>query len=126
MTQQNKPNPIPTYLRYKGKDGYPFIMGVPARDLDIEDIYQASFTLNITAGELVERLSTGKQLNGGSLYEREDIYLCIECGKEYKTWDGLHNHVLTKHTEVENFPPAFPVEIEPSIDTEDEDNDTSV
>ena len=28
---------------------------------------------------------------------KQDIFVCKECGKEYKTERGLNNHIKTKH-----------------------------
>ena len=28
---------------------------------------------------------------------KQDIFICKECGKEYKTERGLNNHIKTKH-----------------------------
>lgn len=31
---------------------------------------------------------------------KQDVFICKECGKEYKTERGLNNHIKTKHQEV--------------------------
>lgn len=31
-----------------------------------------------------------------------DVYTCPHCGKEYKTEDGLANHIKEKHSESSN------------------------
>ena len=28
---------------------------------------------------------------------KQDVFICQECGKEYKTERGLNNHIKTKH-----------------------------
>ena len=28
---------------------------------------------------------------------KQDVFICKECGKEYKTERGLNNHIKTKH-----------------------------
>ncbi len=30
--------------------------------------------------------------------EQAEIFVCPECGKEYKTKDGLEKHIAEKHT----------------------------
>lgn len=39
----------------------------------------------------------GLQINTA---EKAELFVCPECGKEYKTKDGLEKHVTEKHPQV--------------------------
>lgn len=38
----------------------------------------------------------GLQINTA---EKAELFVCPECGKEYKTKDGLEKHIAEKHTQ---------------------------
>jgi len=84
-------------LKFLGKDGHPFIMNVPARDLspmDLQDLAAAQFnTLNYAA----TAADVCAFLIGSGLYAQDDLYTCPDCGKSYKTWDGYNQHVMNVH-----------------------------
>lgn len=82
-------------LKYQGKGDY--LMNVPARDLsqlDLEQIAAAAYN-NLGYADTVPAVIA--ILTSRGLYTEHEEYLCPDCGKAYKTWDGYSNHVMTAH-----------------------------
>lgn len=105
-----------TGLKYLGKDGYPYIIlkvPIPARDLNRYDLARLAYQMECSVDDLINQLTTPNKKGGRVLYEIDGIYICIECGKEYKTWNGFNKHML-EHAESELIE-AIPTEKEESI-----------
>ena len=107
-----------TGLKYLGKNGYPYIIlkvPIPARDLNSFDLARLAYQMECTVDDVVSQLATPHEKTGNVLYTMDTSYLCNECGKEYKTWNGYHKHML-EHAESEA------MEIIEDIPTEDEES----
>lgn len=91
-----------TKLIYQGTGQY--TTGIPARDLEIEDLVTLAGERGVSMGALIATLTSR------GLYVASSIFTCPDCGKPYKTWAGMNKHVIDHHLEVK---PAFPsVEVE--------------
>lgn len=88
-------------LQYIGPDGR-YIVNVPARDLtalDLENLAAAQFNTLDYAATVPDVIGV---LVGCGLYALvSPTFVCDDCGKEYKTYDGYHNHVLSAHIQDE-------------------------
>jgi hypothetical protein len=78
-----------------GKDGYPYIMDIPARDLTLYDLHELSIKFNLSVEAVVDWLCHPP--SGVALYTQQqaEFWICEICSKEYKTWEGYHKHTLT-------------------------------
>lgn len=94
-----KKKPDMPRLQYLGKDGNPYITGIPARDLDTIDLVNLCVERGQTMPELIEML-TNPPNNREPLYALNSRYSCETCQLEFKTWNGMHEHILKKHTDL--------------------------
>lgn len=86
-------------LKFNGKDGYPFIIGIPARDLEHQELLELSMARYLPLDDFITLLcaaTPGRQLKGGTpLYSPAKPHICPECKQEFDVWGDLHNHALT-------------------------------
>jgi len=107
MTKNTTPNHPgqPTGLAYHGKNGNPYIMCIPARDLSLHELISLAIEQKKSMEEFIELLCSRKNTAGEPLYSRSHDHQCSVCGKPYTTWNGLHRHTLKEHTP-ETVPPV--------------------
>lgn len=84
-----------TGLKYLGANGSPYIVGIPARDLNLNDLIWIAYNRGVSFDEVVSYLA---QDTIPVLYKIDNTYTCESCGKQYKSWGAYHKHVLG-HTE---------------------------
>lgn len=57
----------------------------------VEEVVEEAPELNEEVTEVSEEVVEVEEV------VKQDVFICKECGKEYKTERGLNNHIKTKH-----------------------------
>lgn len=109
MSKRKRAEPPPEQtrrLKFNGDNGYPFIIGIPARDLEERELIELSLVKGMTVDNFTAMLCTpvpGRQIaDGKPLYSPNKPYLCPECGAEFTVWDDMHEHALEHVQPTEN------------------------
>ena len=103
------PEPQPTRLVYNGKDGYPYLMGIPARDIEYDELVSIALKQECEVADLIRSLTSSPMDSGEKLYSESSAHVCPECDQEFDDWNALHKHTIEEHTET-------PTEEEPMED----------
>jgi hypothetical protein len=93
-------------LRFNGENGSPFIPGIPARDLEHQDLIELSLSRGCAIDALVTLLCSdtpGRRIRAGKpLYSVNKPHICPQCEEEFVLWDKFHKHALTHVNENES------------------------
>jgi len=86
-------------LKFNGKDGQPYIVAIPARDLEEHELIRLAEEWDMSIDAFIEMLCSdtpGRRVTAGvPLYSVAKPHVCPECEQDFDVWEDFHTHALT-------------------------------